>query len=139
MIKYLDNIDLRKFESIELAWNENDLTVKFVKEGWVTESYIALKAYFNELDIHSVFLVFRENNVIYKERLDKKKLKIVTYKEYLRWITDKNLKILEGSDNFEIKNIESLELRTIGSKDLYPTVDGCEKIIKIIEWEISMY
>jgi len=41
----------------------------------MTESFIVLKSYANEIDIKSVFLVFKEGNVIYKERIDIKKLK----------------------------------------------------------------
>jgi hypothetical protein len=139
VIKYLGKENLQKFNNIELSWKDNDLAVVFIKEGWVTESYIVLKAYFNELKVQSVFLVFKENNITYKERLDKKKLEIIKYKDYIRWVSDKNLKLLEGSDNFEIKNIESLELRTLNANGLFPTVFGCDKIIKMIEWEISMY
>jgi hypothetical protein len=98
----------------------------------MTESFIVLKSYANEIDIKSVFLVFKEGNVIYKERIDMKKLKKISYKNYIRLLTDKNIKLLEGSDNYDFKNIEGIEIRTYYNSDKFPTVEGCDKIIELI-------
>jgi hypothetical protein len=98
----------------------------------MTESFIVLKSYANEIDIKSVFLVFKEGNVIYKERIDIKKLKKISYKNYIRLLTDKNIKLLEGSDNYDFKNIEGIEIRTYYNSDKFPTVEGCDKIIELI-------
>lgn len=139
MIKYLNkiNIDTKKFENIKLEWFEDDLIIKFIRDGWVSESYIAIKSYFIDSKIKSAFFVFKEKNVIYKERIDIKKLEKIGYKDYIKLIRDKNLKLLDGSDNFDIKNIESLELRGLKDINVYPTVLGCDKIIEVIHWEIS--
>ena len=139
VIKYTDilNENSKKFESLEIKWKNDDLLINFKKEGWMTESFIVLKSYANEIDIKSVFLVFKEGNVIYKERIDIKKLKKISYKNYIRLLTDKNIKLLEGSDNYDFKNIEGIEIRTYYNSDKFPTVEGCDKIIELINWEIS--
>lgn len=139
VIKYTDilNENSKKFESLEIKWKNDDLLINFKKEGWMTESFIVLKSYANEIDIKSVFLVFKEGNVIYKERIDIKKLKKISYKSYIRLLTDKNIKLLEGSDNYDFKNIEGIEIRTYYNSDKFPTVKGCDKIIELINWEIS--
>lgn len=139
MTKYIDNFNenSKKFESLNLEWKDNDLIVNFLKEGWITESYIVLRSYIFEIDITSLFLVFRENNVIYKERINIKKIDKITYKNYIKMITDKNIKLLEGSDNFDLKNIEGIEIRTNSGVNKFPTVRGCDKIIELISWEIS--
>lgn len=138
-IKYIDilNENSKKFESLEIKWKEDDLIINFKKEGWITESYLAVKSYTNEIDIKSIFLVFKENNVIYKERIDKKKLDNIKYVEYVRLLTDKNIKLLEGSDNYDFKNIEGVEIRGYYNNNKFPTVLGCEKILEKINWEIS--
>ena len=139
VIRYTDilNENSKKFESLEIKWKNDDLLINFKKEGWMTESFIVLKSYANEIDIKSVFLVFKEGNVIYKERIDIKKLKKISYKNYIRLLTDKNIKLLEGSDNYDFKNIEGIEIRTYYNSDKFPTVEGCDKIIELINWEIS--
>lgn len=52
-------------------------------------------------------------------------------------LTDKNIKLLEGSDNYDFKNIEGIEIRTYYNSNKFPTVEGCDKIIELINWEIS--
>jgi hypothetical protein len=139
MIRYTDILseNSNRFESLDLQWKENDLIVNFKKEGWITESFIVLKSYTNEIDIKSIFLIFKENNIIYKERINIKKLKDISYKRYIGLLTDRNMKLLEGSDNYDFKNIEGIEIRTYYNNNKFPTVTGCKKIIELINWEIS--
>ena len=96
-----------------------------------------MKSYVNEIDIRSIFLIFKENNIIYKERINIKRLKDISYKKYIVLLTDKNIKLLEGSDNYDFKNIEGIEIRTYYNNNKFPTVVGCEKIMELINWEIS--
>jgi hypothetical protein len=86
----------------------------------------------NEIDIKSIFLIFKENNIIYKERINIKKLKEISYKKYIGLLTEKNIKLLEGSDNYDFKNIEGIEIRTYYNSNKFPTVIGCDKIIELI-------
>ena len=139
IIRYTDilNEDTKTFESLDLQWKESDLIIRFKKEGWITESFIVLKSYVNEIDIRSIFLIFKENNIIYKERINIKRLKDISYKKYIVLLTDKNIKLLEGSDNYDFKNIEGIEIRTYYNNNKFPTVVGCEKIMELINWEIS--
>lgn len=138
-LQYIDvlNDDSKKFESLQIKWKEDDLIINFIKEGWMTESYIVIKSYAFDVEIRSIFFVFRENNIIYKERIDRKNLDKITYKEYLKLLTEKNMKLMEGSDNYDFKNIEGLEIRTYYNNNKFPTVWGCNRIIDSINWEIS--
>lgn len=108
MIEYLSNKDETKFENIRIYWEKKDILIDFIKEGWISETYIALKSYNfdSRIEIKSIFVVFREENIIKKERLDKDKLLKFNYKEFIENISDKNLKLKEGSGNFDFKNIE---------------------------------
>jgi hypothetical protein len=139
IIKYTDtlNENSKKFESLEIKWKEDDLIINFKKKGWMTESFIALKSYAIDIDIKSVFLIFKEDNIIYKERVNMKRLNEISYKNYIKLLTDKNIKLLEGSDNYDFKNIEGIEIRTYYNSNRFPTVEGCDKIIELINWEIS--
>lgn len=139
IIKYTDtlNKNSKKFESLEIKWKEDDLIINFKKKGWMTESFIALKSYAIDIDIKSVFLIFKEDNIIYKERVNMKRLNEISYKNYIKLLTDKNIKLLEGSDNYDFKNIEGIEIRTYYNSNRFPTVEGCDKIIELINWEIS--
>ena len=139
VIKYTDtlNENSKKFESLEIKWKDDDLIINFKKEGWMTESFIALKSYANEIEIKSIFLIFKENNITYKEKINVKKLNEISYKNYIKLLTDKNIKLLEGSDNYDFKNIEGIEIRTYYNSNKFPTVEGCDKIIELINWEIS--
>ena len=139
ILKYTDtlNENSKKFESLEIKWKENDLVINFKKKGWMTESFIALKSYAIEIDIKAVFLIFKEDNIIYKERINMKRLNEISYKNYIKLLTDKNVKLLEGSDNYDFKNIDGIEIRTYYNSNRFPTVEGCEKIIELINWEIS--
>jgi hypothetical protein len=78
-------------------------------------------------------MVFREENIIKKERLEKTKVLKLNYKEFIDAISDKNLRLTEGSDNFDFKNIEKIEIRTKNSEKLYPTEEGVKKIMEIIK------
>jgi hypothetical protein len=98
----------------------------------MTESFIALKSYAIEIDIKAVFLIFKEDNIIYKERINMKRLNEISYKNYIKLLTDKNVKLLEGSDNYDFKNIDGIEIRTYYNSNRFPTVEGCEKIIELI-------
>jgi hypothetical protein len=98
----------------------------------MTESFIALKSYAIDIDIKSVFLIFKEDNIIYKERVNMKRLNEISYKNYIKLLTDKNIKLLEGSDNYDFKNIEGIEIRTYYNSNRFPTVEGCDKIIELI-------
>jgi len=98
----------------------------------MTESFIALKSYANEIEIKSIFLIFKENNITYKEKINIKKLNEISYKNYIKLLTDKNIKLLEGSDNYDFKNIEGIEIRTYYNSNKFPTVEGCDKIIELI-------
>jgi len=140
MIEYLSNKDETKFENIRIYWEKKDILIDFIKEGWISETYIALKSYNfdSRIEIKSIFVVFREENIIKKERLDKDKLLKFNYKEFIENISDKNLKLKEGSGNFDFKNIEKIEIRTKDSEKLYPTEKGINKIMEIIKWEISI-
>jgi hypothetical protein len=139
IIKYTDtlNENSKKFESLEIKWKEDDLIINFKKKGWMTESFIALKSYAIDIDIKSVFLIFKEDNIIYKEKVNMKRLNEISYKNYIKLLTDKNIKLLEGSDNYDFKNIEGIEIRTYYNSNRFPTVEGCDKIIELINWEIS--
>ena len=139
ILKYTDtlNENSKKFESLEIKWKENDLVINFKKKGWMTESFIALKSYAIEIDIKAVFLIFKEDNIIYKERINMKRLNEISYKNYIKLLTDKNVKLLEGSDNYDFKNIDGIEIRTYYNSNRFPTVEGCDKIIELINWEIS--
>lgn len=140
LIEYLSNKDETKFENIRIYWEKKDILIDFIKEGWISETYIALKSYNfdSRIEIKSIFVVFREENIIKKERLDKDKLLKFNYKEFIENISDKNLKLKEGSGNFDFKNIEKIEIRTKDSEKLYPTEKGINKIMEIIKWEISI-
>jgi len=98
----------------------------------MTESFIALKSYAIEIDIKAVFLIFKEDNIIYKERINMKRLNEISYKNYIKLLTDKNVKLLEGSDNYDFKNIDGIEIRTYYNSNRFPTVEGCDKIIELI-------
>jgi hypothetical protein len=139
ILKYTDilNENSKKFQSLEIKWKDDDLIINFKKEGWMTESFIALKSYANEIEIKSIFLIFKENNITYKEKINIKKLNEISYKNYIKLLTDKNIKLLEGSDNYDFKNIEGIEIRTYYNSNKFPTVEGCDKIIELINWEIS--
>lgn len=139
ILKYTDilNENSKKFGSLEIKWKDDDLIINFKKEGWMTESFIALKSYANEIEIKSIFLIFKENNITYKEKINIKKLNEISYKNYIKLLTDKNIKLLEGSDNYDFKNIEGIEIRTYYNSNKFPTVEGCDKIIELINWEIS--
>ncbi len=140
MIDYLSDKEVVKFESIEIMWENKDILIKFLKEGWISETYIVLKSYSfdSRIEIRSIFMVFREENIIKKERLEKTKVLKLNYKEFIDAISDKNLRLTEGSDNFDFKNIEKIEIRTKNSEKLYPTEEGVKKIMEIIKWEISI-
>lgn len=77
ILKYTDilNENSKKFGSLEIKWKDDDLIINFKKEGWMTESFIALKSYANEIEIKSIFLIFKENNITYKEKINIKKIK----------------------------------------------------------------
>lgn len=139
-MEYLSKEKKVIFENIEIKWDKKDILIDFLKEGWISETYIALKSYDSDsrIEIRSIFVVFKEDNIIKKERLDKNKVLKLNYKEFIENISDKNMKLNEGSDNFEFKNIEKFEIRTRDSENLYPTEEGINKIMEIIKWEISM-
>jgi len=48
-------------------------------------------------------------------------------------MSEKNLKLNEGSDNFEFKNIGGIEIRTSSEEELYPTEEGIKKILEILK------
>ncbi len=140
MVEYLNEENNIKFNNIEITWNNKDVSIIFLKEGWISESYIVIRSYNNDsrVDIKSIFLVFKEDNIIKKERLDKNKVLKLSYKEFIEAMSDRNLKINEGSDNYEYKNIEKIELRTRDAKKLFPTVEGVERIMEVMKWEVSI-
>jgi len=73
-----------------------------------------------------------------KERIDKNEIIKLNYKEFIEAMSEKNLKLNEGSDNFEFKNIGGIEIRTSSEEELYPTEEGVKKILEILKWEVTI-
>lgn len=140
MIEYLNNRNEKKFDNILIKWKKKDIEIIFIKEGWISETYLVLKAYHGDsrININAIFVVYQEDGIVRKERIDKNEIIKLNYKEFIEAMSEKNLKLNEGSDNFEFKNIGGIEIRTSSEEELYPTEEGIKKILEILKWEVTI-
>jgi hypothetical protein len=125
-----------EFQNIKLEWTDQNLSIKFLKEGWITESYVVITSFKEEENIDSFFLINETDNITVKERIRSYKLLNMSYKEYIAWITEKNIEIQYGSDSFDYKKLNGIEIRFKKlSKSIYPTVEGVKSSINLIKWK----
>lgn len=131
-----------KFEKIEIKWNKNDLYIKFLDEGYATETFFAIKCYhLSELfSTRDLFVVRETEKGEIKKLVEGCEILKMGYRSFIYWLTDKTATdSLENSEEFEKIPLSGIELRFDNHNkeytNLIPSETGCKLIIdSTITW-----
>jgi hypothetical protein len=106
-------LEVYEFQNIQLHWNNEDLDITFLNEGYATELFLTLKCYIkDEFPINSFFTIKKEKKGnLLKEMVAPDKLKKINYEDFITLMNINSSYNTIGSDKWENFDLIGGEIR----------------------------